>query len=188
MGHISPTNKGFVVAYTLLVALPLLGLVGVLRSGRGLVAPISVDGVWKFSGDGAGPSAGRCGKALASLQDSLVTISQSGKRLSLSLNDLSLNDGQPAGGSGVIEGTMLNGTIPLLESSTNESGCGNNVVLAFTATVLRKPESRSMQGTVAVSGWPSCASRKYQAVRQTLSSRGDAHGSRISSLSFCRPP
>jgi hypothetical protein len=174
MRHISPTNKGFVIAYVILVALPLLGLVGVLRSGRGLVAPISVDGVWKFSADGADPSAGRCGKSLASLQDSLVTISQSGKRLSLSLNDLSLNEGPAAAGSGVIEGTTLNGTIPLPETSTNQPGCGNNIVLALAATVVRKSESHSMQGTVSISECPSCASLKFQAAWQSRSG-SDAH-------------
>jgi hypothetical protein len=178
MGHISPTNKGFVIAYVLLVALPLLGLVGVLRSGRALVAPTSVDGVWKFTADGANPSADRCGKSLASLQDSLVTISQSGKRLGLSLNDLSLNDSPPLAGSGAIEGATLNATIPLPEAaaktSANEPGCGNNIVLALTATVIRKPGSRSMQGTVSVSECPSCASLKFQAVWQSRSGN-DAH-------------
>jgi len=170
MGHISPTNKSFVIAYILLVALPLLGLVGVLRSGRRLVAPISVDGVWKFGVDGAHLPAGRCGKSLASLQNSVVTISQSGKRLVLSLND-----GPPAAGAGVIEGTTLNATIPLPETSTSEPECGNNIVLALTATIVRRPESRSMQGTLSVSECPSCASVKFQAERQTRSSGGGVH-------------
>jgi hypothetical protein len=170
MGHISPTNKGFVITYVLLVALPLLGLVGVLRSGRGLVAPISVDGVWKFDVDGENLPAGKCGKSLASLENSVVTISQSGKRLVLNFND-----GPPAAGSGVIEGTTLNATIPLPETSADEPGCGNNIVLALTATVVRKPESRPMQATVSVSQCPSCASLKYQAVRQTRSSGSNSH-------------
>jgi len=179
MGHISPTNKGFVVAYVLLVALPLLGLVGVLRSGRGLVAPISVDGVWKFSADRANPSVGRCGKLLVSLQDSLLTISQSGKRLGLSLNDLSSNDpssndAPPLSGSGVVEGNTLNATIPLPDNSANALECGNNNVLALTATVVRKPESRSMQGTVSISECPSCANLKFQAVWQSRSPGSDA--------------
>lgn len=175
MGHISPTNKGFVIAYVLLVALPLLGLVGVLRSGRGLVAPISVDGVWKFEANGTTPSADGCVKSLASLQDSLVTISQSGKRLGLSLNGLNLNDGPPLVGSGVIDGTTLNATILLPETQANEPGCGNNAVLALAATVVRKPESRSMQGTVSVSECPTCAILKFQAVWQPRSPGSEAH-------------
>ena len=34
------SNRNFAVAYLFLVALPVLGLVGVLRSGRSLTAPL----------------------------------------------------------------------------------------------------------------------------------------------------
>jgi hypothetical protein len=170
MGRISPANRNFVITYILLVGLPLLGLAGVLRSGRELVAPISVDGVWKFGADSANLPAGRCGKSLASLQDSLVTISQSGKGLVLSLNN-----GSQATGSGVIEGTTLNATVPLPEASTNEPGCGSNTVLTLTGTINPKAEARSMQGTISVNECTSCSSVKYQAVRQTRSAGSKAH-------------
>jgi len=39
----SPANRKFVIAYILLVGLPLLGLFGILRMGRKLVAPVSVN-------------------------------------------------------------------------------------------------------------------------------------------------
>jgi hypothetical protein len=170
MGNRSTANRNFVIAYILLVALPLLGLAGVLRSGRGLVAPISVDGVWKFGMDGAKLPTTGCGKSLASLQDSLVTISQSGKWLVLGLNN-----GPSAAGSGVIEGTTLNATIPLPDSSTSESGCGSNTMLALSATVTQKAEPRSMLGTISVNECPSCSNVKYQAIRQTGSSGSKAH-------------
>src|SRR5277367_6917005 len=38
----SPANRRFVVAYILLVGVPLLGLIGVLRVGRKLTAPVAV--------------------------------------------------------------------------------------------------------------------------------------------------
>jgi len=170
MGLFSSANKNFVIAYVVLVALPLLGLAGVLRSGRGLVAPISVDGVWKFGVNSENLSDGRCGKSLASLQDSLVSISQSGKYLVLSLKN-----GPPAAGSGVIEGTTLNATIPLPDTSTSEPGCGGDAMLALSATVASKAESRSMQGTISVNQCPSCSTVSYQAVRQPRSSRSGAY-------------
>jgi len=170
MGRISPANRTFVMAYILLVGVPLLGLVGILRSGRGLVAPISVDGVWKFDTDSANQSAGKCSKSLASIQDSPVTISQSGKRLALSLNN-----GSTATGSGVIEGTTLNATVPLSWEPMNEPGCGSNTVLTLSATVNPKAETRSMQGTISVNDCASCSTVKYQALRQTRSGRSEAH-------------
>lgn len=170
MGRISPVNRNFIVAYTLLVGLPLLGLAAVLRAGRGLSAPISVDGVWKFSTDSANLPAGQCSKSLAWLQDSLVTVSQSGKGLTLSLNN-----GSRAVGSGVIEGTSLNVAVPLREVSANQPGCGSNVVLTLTGTIDAKIQPRSMLGTVSVNGCSSCSSVKYRAVRQTRSAGADAH-------------
>ncbi len=38
----SPSNRKFVLAYILLVGLPLLGLIGVLRAGRNLAAPAAI--------------------------------------------------------------------------------------------------------------------------------------------------
>jgi hypothetical protein len=170
MGPISSANKKFLVIYVLLVGLPLLGLAGVLRSGRGLRAPISVDGVWRFRTDSANLPAGGCGQPLASLQDSLVTISQSGKGLVVSLNN-----GAPAAGSGVIEGTTLNATVPLPETSANAPGCASDNLLTLRATIDPKADPRSMQGTISANGCASCASVQYQAVRQTRSARSDAH-------------
>ena len=170
MRHISPANRTFAIAYILLVGLPLLGLAGALRSGRGLVAPISVDGVWKFVTDPSKPSAGRCAKSLASLQGSLVTISQSGRQLALTLSN-----GSPATGSGVIEGTTLNATVPLSWAPMDESGCGSNTVLTLSATVHPRADARSMQGTISVNDCASCSSVQYQALRQTRSGGSEVH-------------
>jgi hypothetical protein len=170
MGRISSANRDFIVAYILLVGLPLLGLAGVLRSGRGLSAPISVDGVWKFGMESADLPAGKCSKSVASLQDSLVTISQSGKGLTLSLDN-----GSRSTGSGVIEGTTLNAAIPLPETSANELGCGTESALTLTATIDPKAEPRSMLGTISVDGCPSCSSVQYRAARQNRSARPEAH-------------
>jgi hypothetical protein len=170
MRRISPANRHFVVAYILLVGLPLLGLAGVLRFGQGLSAPISVNGVWKLGADGAPLPAGKCGKGLAFLQDALLTISQSGKELIVSVNNESL-----AIGSGVMEGTTLKATLPLLETTTKEPICGSDNVITLTATVDPKLEPRSMQGTISLRECDSCSGMKYRALRQTHSSRGEVH-------------
>src|SRR5208283_757233 len=44
--RMSRTNRNFVFAYTFLVILPLAGLAGILKTGRNLTAPVSIDGVW----------------------------------------------------------------------------------------------------------------------------------------------
>jgi len=171
MRHVSPANRRFVIAYILLVGLPLLGLAGVLRFGQGLSAPISVNGVWKLGADGAPLPVGKCGKRLATLQDTLLTISQSGKELIVSVNNESL-----AIGSGVMEGTTLKATVPLLETTTkDEPICGSSNGITLTATVDPKLEPRSMQGTISLRECDSCSGMKYRAVRQTHSSMGEVH-------------
>jgi hypothetical protein len=41
-------NSRFATAYVFLVIFPLLGLVGVLKRGHDLAAPVSVEGLWKL--------------------------------------------------------------------------------------------------------------------------------------------
>jgi hypothetical protein len=48
-------------------------------------------------------------------------------------------------------------------------------MLALSATVASKAESRSMQGTISVNQCPSCSTVSYQAVRQPRSSRSGAY-------------
>jgi len=169
MARISAENRRFVLAYILLVGVPLLGLAGVLKFGRGLSAPISVDGVWKLSADGTHLPA-KCAKGLAFLQGSLITFSQSGRDVIVTVN------GEGAiSGSGVIEGTTLNASLPVVATTANEPGCNTDNVLTLRATVDPKLEPRSMQGIFSFQQCPSCSSLSYQAVRQSRSSRTGAH-------------
>jgi len=157
---ISPTNRKFLIAYVLLVGLPLLGLVGVLKAGRGLAAPVSVDGNWKVVAEGA---AGPCVKSLSAMQDSLLNISQSGKGLVLSLD--SATKGSSAG---VIEGTTINAVLPQADSASDCS-------LTLLATVDPKTIPRSIEGTASVGDCPACAPVKWRAVRQARPTGKGAH-------------
>ena len=77
------TNKNFAAAYVLLVAFPVLGLAGILRSAHNLTAPISVGGVWKVQIEASKLIALPCGKLLDSPQGMSFTISQSGTAFTL---------------------------------------------------------------------------------------------------------
>src|SRR6266852_1824878 len=81
----SHTNRNFVIAYILLVGLPLLALAGVLKSGRSLNAPFSVDGAWKLDAGAAHASAAPCTDFLSSVSNSPLSISQSGTSLVINL-------------------------------------------------------------------------------------------------------
>jgi hypothetical protein len=160
MRRISPTNRNFMVAYILLVGLPLLGLAGVLKAGRALQAPISVDGTWTVETN----TATLCGQ---SLQKSALTVSQSGKGLVVSLND-----GLNSTGTGTLAGTTMDATFPF--SATAAEHCGSDARLALNAAIDPKAEPLTMLGTISVPGCPSCPEVSYRAVRQTHFTRKEA--------------
>jgi hypothetical protein len=157
MAHI---NRNFIVAYTLLVALPLVGLVAVLRNGRELTAPISVDGLWQLQADPVRMIALPCGKTLADPETALL-ISQSGRNFALSLSN-----GPKSTASGVIDGITLKASIVPSEEWSAQAGCGNDHELLLMATVNPKVEPRSLTGVLSVNGCTACGSVEFRAARQ----------------------
>jgi hypothetical protein len=168
MAYISPTNRRFLIAYVLLVGLPLLGLAGVLRTGHRLMAPLSVDGTWKLDIDNGSPSSQPCLKAVASLQDSAMLISQSGKGFVMTF------DSGKFSGSGTIEGTTLGAALPVAQTA-GESRCGDEGMIILAATIDPHAEPRSMSGTFSVNGCSSCTAVKYHATRQSHTVKKEAH-------------
>ena len=149
-------NRNFIIAYILLVGLPLLGLAGVLKSGRSLNAPFSVDGAWKMDAGAAHPSAAPCGDFLSSVSNSPVSISQSGTSLVIGLG------GKTTTGS-------LNGKTIKAQfagaNSPNPTDCSDRS-LALTATLDPLTEPRTLSGRLSVEGCASCAPVEFRAVKQ----------------------
>ena len=160
MGRISPTNRNFIIAYILLVGLPLLGLAGVLRAGHNLSAPISVDGAWTLQTE----TATLCGQTL---QNSVLTISQSG-------NDLvvGLDPGLKTTGTGTLTGATIDATLPLAEMPAGY--CGSESGLALNAAIDSKAEPKTMLGRISVKGCAACTVVSYRAVRQDRPTRREA--------------
>jgi hypothetical protein len=160
MARISPTNRNFIVAYILLVGVPLLGLAGVLKAGHALTAPISIDGTWALETSPATLFG-------QTLQNSLLTISQSGNGLVVSLNN-----GLNTTGTGTLAGAAMDATLSM--PSTAADHCGSDATLALKATIDSKVEPRTMLGTISVKGCGSSAELSYRAVRQSRSTRKEA--------------
>lgn len=164
----SKTNRNFVIAYVLLVGLPILGLVGVLKSGRTLTAPISIDGQWQLRADPARLVALPCGKALGDGSNATLSISQSGKNFSWGLGSLNSDGNSSSAAAGVIEGTTLRST-PL--PSAADGNCGQGHELTLVATVNPQTDPRSLAGTLSVNACPSCAPVEFNAVRLATPSK-----------------
>lgn len=158
---ISHTNRNFVIAYIFLVGLPLLGLAGILRSGRSLTAPFSVDGAWKMESGASRLSTSPCGDFLASVSNATILISQSGKTLVVTL----------AGGTKTTTGTIDGKIIKAQFAGASAAACRDRG-LTLTATLDPLAEPRTFTGTLAVEDCGSCLPLEFHSVRQPRTPRG----------------
>jgi hypothetical protein len=161
---VASTNRKFVVAYIVLVGLPLLGLAGVLKSGRNLTTAISVDGTWKLDADLAAVGNRSCSGAISSVLSSPLVISQSGPSLVVS----SAKAKTPA--TGKIDGTNVK--VSLLPAA--DSGCSDGT-LTIDAIVNAKSDPKTLAGQLMASDCASCAPIQFHAVRQPKTQGGGAH-------------
>ena len=156
----SSTNRRFIIAYVFLVGLPLAGLAGVLKTGRHLAAPISIDGIWKVEAN-ARPAADTCSFAVSSLLSSNLTISQSGRALILTFNGGSKT---PIAGS--LDGKEVNASLGAT------SGCASEQAVTLRASVDPTSEPRALTGSLSIAGCSSCLPMEFRAVRQPRQSGG----------------
>jgi|SRR5712675_1752655 len=163
----SHTNRNFIIAYIILVGLPIVGLAAALKSGRTLTAPISVDGVWTVQADPVQLAGLTCAHSFVPTQDTALTISQSGKNFTLSLAN-----SPKSIGSGSIEGTKLRSSLVPPDLWTSQAGCGTGHELSIVATVDGNASSRSLLGTLSVSGCPACTTIRFHGFRQTPPAKG----------------
>ena len=165
----SGTNGKFVFAYAFLVVLPLLGLAGILKSGRHLQAPASIDGLWSLQLDTRQLDSLPCGKVLAAIPDSAILISQSGNSFVLSFPSA-----PKVTASGTLEGVTLRASLTDLGSS-HESSCGDGHQYTLLATVDRRADSSLLAGTFSSANCPTCASVAFHAERQAAASPKGGH-------------
>lgn len=169
MTQIQTRNLKFLIAYAFLVALPVLGLVGVLKAGRVLTAPLSVDGIWKIDAN-----ATRLGAMLPCidkdfLQDASLSIMQSGRNLVLSVNS-----GSKVAASGFIEGHTIHVSAMPAWKYSGGPGCADHL-FSVKGTVEAESDPRSLFGTMIIDGCSSCAPVEFHAIRQMPSLSKGGH-------------
>lgn len=160
----STTNRKFVLAYILLVGLPLLGMAAALRSGRHLTAPIAVDGTWKIEANLASIGSRSCANVISSVLSSPLVISQSGPNLVVSSASAKTS-------SGIIDGTDLR--FPLVPAA--DSGCGSGRTITLTAVVKSKSDAGTLAGKLAATDCDSCAPIEFRAIKQPKPQAAGAH-------------
>lgn len=147
------------MAYVLVVGGPLLGLLGVLRLGQGIRAPMAVHGAWVFQVADPGASPPRCVRYLLSEGDSALRITQSGAQLAATLGP---EQNVALRGALTGDSVRLTGTIDakLVPDSVVCAG-GDSVVLVGRAS--RGSDRKRLEG--AVTGCAACAGVPFAAER-----------------------
>ncbi len=162
-----------VLTYVVLVGLPLLGLLGVLRAGRKLTAPVAVGGAWNLEADFTPLSGTPCGALLSGRKQPSLNISQSGTSVRFSIGDPVENG---------IPGTLQNSTLTMgtmggesPESSVRSGvSCEDSQALYLKATVHPEGGKRVMTGTLGIHGCANCSPVSFRAVR-VISHAGGSH-------------
>lgn len=147
----------------------MLGLLGILRIGRTLTPPLSVNGAWRLDADAARFAALRCSNSAFTplLTTPPLYIFQSGKNLRISLNALSKI---PAAGS--INGKSVKAFIA--EENVDPT-CGPVRTLTLAATLDPLADPRTLNGKLYVEGCDSCQPVDFRAVRQPRTYSEGAH-------------
>lgn len=154
----SHSNRNFALAYVFLVALPIAGLVGILRSGRHLTAPPSIDGAWAVHATPSKSAPAPCMKELAFDTDTRATISQSGRNFGINVGK--------AAGTGVITGTTLRASLGPVSPASAGSSCGSSDSVLLTATIDANSSPRTFSGALSVAGCGTCEPVQFHALKQ----------------------
>jgi len=153
------SNRNFAVAYIFLVALPVLGLAGVLRSQRNLKAPIAIGGTWKVQVNADQLAAIPCGKSLAA--NPAFSISQSGTTFTLSCV------GSPwMSMMGTLGGTAIQASVVPSPAVMKDGGCRAEQTLSLTAGVDSQSSPKRMAGVFRVKDCAGCVPAEFHALQE----------------------
>lgn len=123
-------------AYLLSVGVPVLGLLAILATGRGIAAPLSISGDWTLEFDPAAD----CANGPAGLRQPALSISQSGTEALITVND---------GRATTLEGTIDGATL---------------AAKSLTATIAGKFGERTLEGKMSFDGCAPVAFRATRQV------------------------
>jgi hypothetical protein len=151
-------NLKVIASYIAFVGLPLLALIGVLRMGRDLTAPVSVAGLWKATINS--DQSASCRKEMAPLQENSISIIQSGRGLVLALER-----GKGVFSSGAIAGDALSGTLSIPAALAQDTHSDRAFVIEAHVNPHARP--RTLDGIISPAQGGSCGPARFHATRQS---------------------
>ncbi|HEV3278168.1 MAG TPA: hypothetical protein VG860_15225 [Terriglobia bacterium] len=151
------SRQKLIIAYAFLVGLPLLGLMGILRGGQHLAAPLSVGGSWDLEADFNSLPAPGCREMLTSVAQPFVSIAQSGANLTFVLNESKKT---------TLTGTLEGKTLKMNPAGGADTGvCTDLKALRLEAAVGTQAAQRALSGLMTIDGCPACSPVPFRAVR-----------------------
>jgi hypothetical protein len=153
-----------IVAYILLVGVPLLALVGILRAGSRMTPAPALRGKWIVETDFSRWRDLPCEAVLKSAPQPFFTIGQSGKDLTITLNNP-----EKTVLFGRIRGFDLRAASTVAQinyDSVPAASCPDPRSLRFAAHIDGSGKERSLKGTISVESCTECAPLSFSAIRQ----------------------
>jgi hypothetical protein len=148
-----------VFSYLLFVGVPLAGLLGVLRLGQGLEAPLAVHGAWAVQ---PMPAISRvCTRYLLSDADSTLAISQSGSELTATLGpggEVALR-GELSRDEVALEGVIQPGATPRYVA------CSVGDTVRLVGRVSTAGQFRQLEADIWFSECTDCGAIEFTAAR-----------------------
>jgi hypothetical protein len=146
-------------AYLVFVGIPLGGLFGVIRVGQGIDAPMAIHGAYAVVP--MAPSGFACYAYLLGSDDSTVTVTQSGRQVTVTLGpkgEVALS-GNLFGVNLTAEGVIPPGTTPRYVA------CPVGDTIRMTVQAHREKQVKRLDARLLVAGCPECEPIGFVAVR-----------------------
>jgi hypothetical protein len=147
------------LAYLVFVGIPLGGLFGILRVGEGVEAPMAIHGTYAVLP--MAPSGFACYAYLLGSADSTVSVTQSGRQVSVALGpkgEVTLS-GKLFGADLTAEGVIAAGTTPRYVA------CPVGDTVRMTIRAHREARVKRLDAKLLVAGCPECEPLGFVAVR-----------------------
>lgn len=147
------------LAYLVFVGIPVAGLFGVLRVGQRIEAPMAIHGAYAVLP--MAPSGFACYAYLLGGDDSTVTVTQSGRQVTVTLGpkgEVTLS-GKLYGSDLAAEGVIAAGTTPRYVA------CPVGDTIRMTVQARREKRVKRLDASLLVAGCPECAPIGFVAVR-----------------------
>lgn len=147
-----------VLAYILLVGIPIVALIGIVDAGSDLRAPTAIGGKWELSTDFRALALGSCSPSQAG-EPIVLSISQSGRYFTLSFGHLQ--------GSGILDQAAF--LSDDLRPASDSSSCGAGAPTYYLRGRLERPDQdEEITGVAGIEGCAACRPISFRAIRRNL--------------------